>query len=239
MFCSNCGKELTDGARFCSYCGSTVGAASSSGNVNNNLPEVTNADLQKAEALRDKAKQKLDKEKYDEVLDLCGKSLDLNPNDDVTWFFAGIAADGNGDHDNAIKYFSNSIELDDNESTYYFWRGSAYYELEDYDNALENFSDAIKRDHSNANYYNMRGNTYCCLDDFQNGISDFQKALKLKPNDKAIKENLLHAQEALEEDSGSGGGGGSEILRGIGSFLGGAALGFLSALSDDDDDDDD
>jgi len=240
MFCSNCGKELDNGARFCSNCGSTVGGAIvPSDNANNNLPAISDNDLQKAETLRDKAMQKLDKEKYNEALDLCAKSIELNPNDADTWLIAGLAADGNEDHDNAIKYFSNSIELDDSEPTFYFQRGFVYYELEDYDNAMDDFNDAIKRDHSNANYYNMRGNTYCCFDDFQNGILDFQRALKLKPNDKAIKENLVRAKEAMEQNSSSGGSSaGGEILRGIGSFLGGAAVGFLSALADDDDDDD-
>jgi tetratricopeptide (TPR) repeat protein len=230
MFCSNCGKELIEGSKFCSNCGVAIGTSLIVANQNN---EVSNSDMQKAEALRDEAKNQLEIENYDKVLELCDKSLELNPNDDVTWFFAGVAAQANEDYDNAINYFSNSIALDDNDAISYFYRGQVYYQLEDYDNALENFNNAIKLNHSEADLFNMRGNTYCCLNDFQNAISDYQKALKLKPNDKTIKDNLANAQETAGGNNGSAA---SSIIRGIGSFLGGAAVGFLSALSDDDDD---
>jgi tetratricopeptide (TPR) repeat protein len=229
MFCSNCGKELIDDSKFCSNCGVAVGASLVVANQNN---EISNSDMQKAANLRDEAKNQLEIENYDKVLDLCVASIELNPNDDVTWFFAGIAAQANEDYDDAIKYFSNSIDLDDNDAVGYFYRGQVYYQLEDYDNALEDFNGAIRLNHSEADLFNMRGNTYYCLNDFQHAISDYGKALKLRPNDKTIKSNLANAQEAVEGDGGSVTG---DIIRGIGSFLGGAAIGFLSALSDDDD----
>jgi tetratricopeptide (TPR) repeat protein len=233
MFCSNCGKELIDGSKFCSNCGAAVGASLVVANQNNEISDSDMQKMQKAANLRDKAKNQLEIENYDKALDLCAASIELNPDDDVTWFFAGVAAQANEDYDDAIKYFSNSIDLDDNDAIGYFYRGQVYYQLEDYDNALDDFSDAIRLNHSEADLYNMRGNTYCCLNDFQHAISDYEKALKLRPNDKTIKSNLANAQEAAEGNNGSATG---DIIRGIGSFLGGAAVGFLSALSDDDDD---
>jgi tetratricopeptide (TPR) repeat protein len=235
MFCSNCGKELIDGSKFCSNCGAAVGAPLAVANQNNG---ISDSDIQKAAKLRDKAKNQLEIENYDKVLDLCAESIELNPEDDVTWFFAGVAAQANEDYDNAIKYFSNSIALDDNDAIGYFYRGQVYYQLEDYENALEDFNDAIRLNHSEADLFNMRGNTYCCLNDLQHAISDYGKALKLRPNDKTIKSNLANVQEAVEAAERGDGSAAGDIIRGIGSFLGGVAVEFLSALSDDDDDDD-
>jgi tetratricopeptide (TPR) repeat protein len=232
MFCSNCGKELIDGSKFCSTCGTAVGASL----VNQNN-EISDSNIQKAADLRDEAKRQLEIENYDKALDLCAESIELNPDDDITWFFAGVAAQANEDYDDALKYFSNSIKLDDNDALGYFYRGQVYYQLEDYDNALEDFNDAIRLNHSEADLFNMRGNTYCCLNDFQHAISDYEKALKLRPNDKTIKSNLANIQEVIESANGNGDSAADDIIRGIGSFLGGAAIGFLSALSDDDDDD--
>jgi tetratricopeptide (TPR) repeat protein len=234
MFCSNCGKELFDGSKFCSNCGATVGASIVAANQNNSISDF---DIQKAAMLRDEIKKQLEIENYGKVLDLCAELIELDPDDDVAWFFAGIAAQASEDYDNAIKYFSISIELDGNEAIVYFHRGHVYYQLEDYENALDDFNNAVRLNHSEADLYNMRGNTYCCLNDFQHAILDYEKALKLRPNDGTIKSNLANARQAVEAEENNNGSTSGEIIRGIGSFLGGVTVGFLGALLDDYDDD--
>jgi tetratricopeptide (TPR) repeat protein len=103
---------------------------------------------------------------------------------DKDYFKQGQDAAKNGNHRQAIEFFTKAIELNSDEVDYYIARGWSYYYLKDYKNATYDFTRAIelKRFDNDVEAYYGRGSAYYALRDYEQALFDLNKAIGLKSN---------------------------------------------------------
>lgn len=107
--------------------------------------------------------------------------LRLAPNSPYTNFGWANVLTANGDHEQAIRYFTRAIDRAPHFMHAYYNRGNTYSDLHDYPKAIEDYTRAITLKPGYAKSFNNRGIAYCSLKDFNRAIADFDKAIELAP----------------------------------------------------------
>jgi len=148
--------------------------------------------------LAEKGAKLIDKEKYDEAIQVLNESISLNPDNYLAFFWRGRSYESVEEYDRAISDFIEAIRLEPSDKDSYYCRGRSYLLNEEYEKAISDFNEYITCNHTNANAFNLRGNAYFYLDDYSSAIKDYNRAIKLEPKNKTFKENLQNAEEALE-----------------------------------------
>jgi len=218
MNCSNCGKELKDHWKQCPWCKASTEQTLKC--------QTCGEELQEGMLL----------------CPGCGVELQTADKTDFDKYFdQGCDQYGNDQNLEAINSFTEALKYDPSFFGCYALRGLCYKELHNFKKAIDDFTKAIELAPSDALAYENRCRTLSLMaleqEDFdmdmlERALADAKKAYKLEPNED--RRELIDKLVKIINDQRSTGGG---ILRGIGAFLGGAAVGVLSALADDDDDD--
>lgn len=118
---------------------------------------------------------------WHDSITLWSYEVKLFPNAAIAYLNRGLAYDGLGKHDQAIRDYNKCIELDQNFAKAYSNRGIIYSRLGDYWSAIKDFDNALMRDPLYENAYFNRGLTYVYLDDYDQAIKDYNMAIKLNP----------------------------------------------------------
>jgi len=116
----------------------------------------------------------------------------------------GNHAQGEGRHEDAIKWFEESILLADDIGPRrfalpHYGRGNSLLALKKYDLALEAFEQAIKHDKRYASPHYGRGQTLMAMKDFPRAAEAFRKASELDRSDAAHWAGLGDAMKQLED----------------------------------------
>lgn len=109
----------------------------------------------------------------------------------------GLAYDGLGNYQYAIKDYNKAIELGPETAKIYISRGNTYDSLGDYQQAIKDYSKAIELAPQNAKAYVNRGRVYRSAGDYQQAIKDYSKAIEIDPRDAMTYYNRGNAYNNL------------------------------------------
>ncbi len=115
----------------------------------------------------------------DRALNYLNEAVRLDPKSADAHYNRGIAYDGLGKNQQAIKDYNQTLLLDPKHTEVYYKRGIAYRKLDKYQEAIENYSLAIRLDPNNAEAYNNQGLAFLTLGQFEIACTNFQKACEL------------------------------------------------------------
>ena len=133
------------------------------------------------EELLKAAKEKLDKNSYNEAIKYLDEAILINNTNEGSFNMRGVAYFQLEDYDRAIENFNTAISLDSNNYKPYYNRGNAHLNLKDYEKALIDYNKAIDILPNNADLYINRAIVLFELKQFEASVADNQFAIKLSP----------------------------------------------------------
>ncbi|MBW5392711.1 tetratricopeptide repeat protein, partial [Brachyspira pilosicoli] len=133
------------------------------------------------------------------------KAIELNPNNEESYFFRGIAKSDLGMHKYAVEDFDKAIELNKNYEGAYFNRGVSKIYLKMYNDAIEDYNKVIELNPNEDKAYFNRGIIKSNLEEYKEALKDIDKAIELNPNEEKMysvggifKLNLKEYNEAIK-----------------------------------------
>lgn len=130
-----------------------------------------------------KAKNKMEDEKYSEVIPLCDKALDINKNLPKAYDFRGNAKFKLGQYDEALFDYTETIIREPNVADHYYDRSWVYCKMEKYEDAIIDINEAIKIEPKTSLYYFEKGRFEHWSGRHKEAIVDLTKAIELKPTE--------------------------------------------------------
>jgi tetratricopeptide (TPR) repeat protein len=95
--------------------------------------------------------------------------------------FHGSLSSYQGNHAEAVEYYTKAIRLNTNCSDAYMQRAGSYNLLNRYDLSISNYDDANRIDPSNPEILHMRGTQKAMYEKHQDAIVDFNEAIRISP----------------------------------------------------------
>ncbi|MEO8068466.1 MAG: tetratricopeptide repeat protein [Flavobacteriales bacterium] len=130
--------------------------------------------------------------------------LTASAQDDLAATYSqGEKAYRNGDHQEAIGYFSKVLGMDSDNLNAYLQRGFCNSILKQYAAAVADFSSVIERKSDHIWAYTSRGSAYAKLGDHQKAMADFDQAIALDPKNEEAYNNRGWSRKALGDFSGA------------------------------------
>lgn len=119
------------------------------------------------------------------------RSLELNPNDALSYFARGVTHAASYDYEEAISDYSQAIELEPEYAAAYLHRGIVKTYIFggfplDPEGALVDFDRALEMGSTDPVLYYNRGKAYLWLSENANAIADFDTGLEITPNDSRL-----------------------------------------------------
>ena len=130
MYCHNCGKRVSDDAKFCPYCGS---------NLSKQLLEESEAKVEDTPVadmvsigkdIETLIKEKIEEKDFDGALNIAEQVIKLNLDNAEAWLWKGTALVSLKRYAEALKAFKKSIELDPDDAEAWLGKGIALVRLE-------------------------------------------------------------------------------------------------------------
>ena len=152
MFCTNCGRKIPDGVKFCPYCGHPVTTPSPKDryqDVEESKKGISERKKQPDEEIKnfwDKAKYYLGNKEYGKYMEYIEKILSIDPNNAKVWNNKGLALNKLGRYKEAIECFDRTIEIDSDDYMPWNGKGLALNYLGRYKEAIECFDRSIEID---------------------------------------------------------------------------------------------
>lgn len=115
----------------------------------------------------------------------------------------GEKAYRNGDHQEAIGYFSKVLSLDGENLNAYLQRGFCNTILKQYAAAVADFTSVIERKGDHIWAFTSRGSAYAKLGDHQKAMADFDQAIALDPKNEEAYNNRGWSRKALGDIGGA------------------------------------
>lgn len=128
--------------------------------------------------------------RFDELVELLNKTLELNPNDHAAHNNLGNALLQKADFDAAIAAYNKAIELNPNHPDTYTNLGVALKEKGDLESAITAYNKAIALNPNHPEAHYNRGITLQKLGDLDAAIASYQRALALSPDHQETHNNL-------------------------------------------------
>ena len=133
-------------------------------------------------------RERQQKSEWDLLLQDCDKILQAEPTRGAAILFRGIALNGKGEYDNAIKEFARVLELPNrdpiaiqNRADAYSNRSTSYYQKGEYLKAVDNAYFALLEKSNHADAHNNRGIAYVARRQYDKAIVSFDRALQANP----------------------------------------------------------
>ena len=133
-------------------------------------------------------------ERFEEMIDLLGQSLQLNKNYPNAHNFLGVALKAQGKIDSAIASYIKALELNPNYSEAHNNLGTALAERGDLISAIASYNNALQLNPNYPEAYNNLGSAHQEQGQFTAAISAYNKALQLNPNYPEAYYNLGNSQ---------------------------------------------
>lgn len=102
----------------------------------------------------------------------------------------------------AYDCYTQAIEIDNNNAIYYSNRAAASSKLNDHQAALRDCQEAIEIDPLYSKAHGRMGLAYASLQNHQKAKEAYQKAVELDPENESYRNNLLIAEQKLQEAAG-------------------------------------
>ncbi len=117
----------------------------------------------------------------DRALNYLNEAVRLDPKSADAHYNRGIAYDGLGKNQQAIKDYNQALQLDPKHTEVYYKRGIAFSKLGKHKEAKEDFSQVIRLDPKNPDAYYNRGIACDGLGKFHQAVKDYNQAVGLDP----------------------------------------------------------
>ncbi|ABM79598.1 tetratricopeptide repeat-containing S1 family peptidase [Prochlorococcus marinus] len=150
-----------------------------------------------------RAYAKYDLRDYQEAIADYTKTIEIHPQNTVSYNNRGNAKQKLKDHQGAIADFNKAIAIDPQNHTAYTNRGSAKDDLGDYQGAIADYNKAIAINPQDDAAYNNRGNAKQKLKDHQGAISDYSKAIAINPQNAISYTNRGNTKDDLGDYQGA------------------------------------
>ena len=124
----------------------------------------------------------LSAERYEDAVASCDKALELNPDDDLAYFFQGNALYYLSRYDDAIASYDKALEIKPDHYQALYKRGNALYNLGRYSEAIASYDKALEIKPDNRVAWNNRGVALGNLSRYSEAIASYDKALEIKPD---------------------------------------------------------
>jgi tetratricopeptide (TPR) repeat protein len=130
MFCSNCGKQINDGSKFCQFCGANAAGEAQQQQAPND-----------ASSLYSLGDGYYNQGNFAEAIKCYEKALSMAPpyNAAALYFNLGFASFEIGAYTQAINYYNKTVSIDPNNSAAYTNLGNAYYNIGNVSKQIENY----------------------------------------------------------------------------------------------------
>lgn len=130
-----------------------------------------------------KAKRKMEKEKYHEVISLCNKALKINNDLPEAHSFKGNALYNLGEYNDAAESFSHAIEKEPNEAEHYYDRSWSYCNMDKYEDSIVDINKALEIEPKTSAFYYDRGRFEYWAERYKDAVTSFTKGIELKPTE--------------------------------------------------------
>ena len=127
------------------------------------------------------AQDKMNAEKYIDVISLCDKALNINENLSDAYSFRANAKLELGEYNNALDDFNELIKRYPNEAEHYYDRCFVYYQMDRFEDAIIDINKAIELEPKTALYQYEKGRLEYELKRYNEAIADLTNAIALEP----------------------------------------------------------
>jgi thioredoxin-like negative regulator of GroEL len=145
----------------------------------------------KARKVLKKAREAMDKEKFEEAHKYVGEALELHPNYSEALTVRGILNLDANKFEDALADFHKAVECDNNYATAYLALGAAYNALSKYDEALRVLDRGLGLSPTSWQGYFEMGKSFLGKANYEASIRQLNKAENLQP-----KYSLIHLVKA-------------------------------------------
>ena len=126
------------------------------------------------EQLNNEAKQGLDNQKFDSVIESCTHAIKLDEHNSLSYYNLGNALLGKKKYDRAIENYQKAVEIDSEYINAWSNMGMAYESKGDYDNALQFLKKAVEIDKDNFIAWYRMGNVYKHMDNSEKALESYK-----------------------------------------------------------------
>jgi tetratricopeptide (TPR) repeat protein len=137
-----------------------------------------------------KAEIYCDRQEWNAAIDLCQKSLSLQPNNAEVWALLGNALYGKRDLENAKQAYLKALEIQPTLAHTQANLGSLYAELEELETAIECYQKAIELKPNFPEAYRNWGRIYQQLDRRSEAVDCWYRSFQLKPRQATAEQHL-------------------------------------------------
>ena len=154
------------------------------------------------------AKQALDNEDFNSVIEYSSKQIAASPKDVVAYLYRAVAYGAVEEYGKALKDADKAIACwnkkckDVTLTNLYSFRASLYEQIDEPEKALADYNMAVKKDSKNVESYINRAEFYYNNHLYEKAEADYRNALKLNEDNSAVKVEIarcLLAQSKLDE----------------------------------------
>lgn len=150
--------------------------------ADNSLTEFTEAQLQRGEAIAQKAITATEKGNFAQAEIYWSQLIEEFPNNPAVWSNRGNSRVSQNKLDEAIADYNESVRLAPNITDSYLNRGAALEGKGMYPEAIADYNQVLAMDANDAMAYNNRGNAEAAQGEWEKALQDYQKATRLAPN---------------------------------------------------------
>ena len=119
----------------------------------------------------------------EEAIATLDKIIELNPNDDLAWFYRGNALGELERNEEAIASYDKSLAINPNQDLAWFNRGIALEELERNEEAIASYDKSLAINPNNDLAWLYRGTDLGRLERYEEALASYDKSLAINPYD--------------------------------------------------------
>jgi tetratricopeptide (TPR) repeat protein len=109
--------------------------------------------------------------------------MQMQPNEDISYYWQGLALVKLGDLDQALAKFSQAVTINPGDAANYRERANVYVRRKETQKAIEDFYRAITLNPRDATCYRRRAELYASINEYQRAIADYSLAIEIAPDE--------------------------------------------------------
>jgi len=134
------------------------------------------------EDFNDKVYRLEQRDKYDAIINLCDKEIDINPDNWDPYFHKAMAQFGLKQFAQALLTINKSVKLNPN-SFNLTCKGNILWRLGDNTGAINSFTKALEFNNTCTSALYLRSEVYLSIGEYTKAITDARKILEIDPKD--------------------------------------------------------